>query len=143
MFKDYFCVAVGIVGGFLAKILGGWDESLFALILFMCIDYVTGVMVAGVFHKSNKTKTGTLESNAGWKGLCRKCMTLLFVIIATELDIVTGTDYIRNAVIIGFIANEVISIAENAGLMGIKLPNVITKAIEVLKEKSSENNGKD
>ena len=142
MIKDYFCVAVGIVGGFLAKILGGWDESLFALILFMCIDYVTGIMVAGVFHKSNKTKTGTLESNAGWKGLCRKCMTLLFVIIATELDLVAGTDYIRNAVIIGFIANEVISIAENAGLMGIKLPNVITKAIEVLQQKSGEDNGK-
>ena len=138
MIKDYFCVAVGIIGGFLAKILGGWDESLFALILFMCIDYVTGIMVAGLFHKSNKTKTGTLESNAGWKGLCRKCMTLLFVIIATELDIVAGTDYIRNAVIIGFIANEVISIAENAGLMGIKLPNVITKAIEVLQEKSDK-----
>lgn len=140
--KDYFCVAVGVIGGWIAKIFGGWDESLTALILFMCMDYITGIMVAGVFKKSNKSKHGTLNSNAGWKGLCKKCVTLLLVIVANELDIVAGTNYIRNAVIIGFIANEVISITENAGLMGVKLPAVITKAIEVLQEKAGEEDGK-
>lgn len=138
MIKDYVCVAVGIVGGFIAKCFGGWDESLFALVLFMCIDYITGIMVAGVFHASTKSESGALESNAGWKGLCRKCVTLFFVIVAHELDVVMHTNYIRDAVIIGFIANEVISITENAGLMGVPLPKIIIKSIEVLKHKYDE-----
>ena len=93
-------------------------------------------MVAGVFHKSNKTENGALESRAGWKGLCRKGMTLLFVLIAYRLDLALGTTYIRDAVVIGFMANELISIVENAGLMGVPLPAVITKAIEVLVKKA-------
>ena len=64
------------------------------------------------------------------------CMILLFVLIAYRLDLAIGTNYIRDAVIIGFIANELISITENAGLMGIPLPGVLTKAIDVLKKKA-------
>ena len=100
------------------------------------------LIVAGVFHNSNKTETGTLESKAGWKGLCRKCMTLLFVLIAYRLDLALGVAYIRDAVIIGFMANELISIVENAGLMGLPLPAVITKAIDVLTKKATESEGK-
>lgn len=102
----------------------------------MAIDYVTGLLVAGVFHNSGKTENGALESRAGWKGLCRKCITLLMVLVATRLDLVTGTNFIRDAVVIAFIANETISIVENAGLMGINIPPAITSAIEVLKKKS-------
>ena len=98
--------------------------------------YVTGLLVAGVFHNSGKTENGALESRAGWKGLCRKCITLLMVLVATRLDLVTGTNFIRDAVVIAFIANETISIVENAGLMGINIPPAITSAIEVLKKKS-------
>ena len=94
--------------------------------------------MAGFFHKSNKTENGGLESRAGWKGLCRKGVTLLFVLIAYRLDLTIGVDYIRNAVIIGFIANELISIVENAGLMGIPLPAVIENAIEILTQKSKD-----
>lgn len=78
-----------------------------------------------------------MESRAGWKGLCRKGVTLLFVLIAYRLDLALGVNYIRNAVIIGFMANELISITENAGLMGIPLPTVIQNAIEVLTRKAS------
>ena len=95
-----------------------------------------GLLVAGVFHNSGKTENGALESRAGWKGLCRKCITLLMVLVATRLDLVTGTNFIRDAVVIAFIANETISIVENAGLMGINIPPAITSAIEVLKKKS-------
>lgn len=137
MLKDYLCIAFGVCGSFVIKHFGGWDESLTALILFMCIDYIMGIIVASVFHKSRKTENGGLDSHAGWKGLCRKGVTLLFVIVGNELDVVAGTDYIRNAVIMGFIANEVISIVENAGLMGIELPPVITKAIEVLQQRKA------
>ena len=79
-------------------------------VVFMGIDYVSGIIVAGVFHKSRKTENGALESGIGWKGLCRKGMTLLFVLIAYRLDLAIGTTYIRDAVVIGFIANELISI---------------------------------
>ena len=121
-----------------AYFFGGWDQALVTLIIFMAIDYISGLIVAGVFHNSKKTSTGTLESRTGWKGLCRKCMTLLFVLVAYRLDLAIGVDYIRDAVIIGFIANELISIVENAGLMGIPLPAVITNAIDILTQKAEK-----
>lgn len=134
--KEGLCTGIGVVGGFIAAMFGGWDAALITLLMFMVIDYISGLIVAGVFHNSNKTETGTLESKAGWKGLCRKCMTLLFVLIAYRLDLALGVAYIRDAVIIGFMANELISIVENAGLMGLPLPAVITKAIDVLTKKA-------
>lgn len=138
--KNAICTTIGIVGGFLANLFGGWDAALATLLIFMCVDYASGLIVAGVFHKSNKTSSGTLESRAGWKGLCRKGMSLLIVLIGARLDVVIGVDYIRNAVIIGFIANETISITENAGLMGLPMPPVITKAIDVLTRKADTGN---
>lgn len=97
---------------------------------------LTGLIVAGVFHNSNKTENGSLESLAGWKGLCRKGVTLLIVLVGCRLDLVMGSNFIRDAVVIAFIANETISIVENAGLMGVPIPSVIVKAIEVLKKKA-------
>ena len=138
--KRVICTVVGMVGGFIASLFGGWSTGLVTLLIFMSIDYLSGLIVAGVFHNSPKTGTGTLESRAGWKGLCRTCMTLLFVLIAYRLDLELSTNYIREAVIIGFMANELISIVENAGLMGIPLPPVITKAIDVLTKKAESDN---
>lgn len=136
--KRVICTVVGMVGGFIASLFGGWSTGLVTLLIFMSIDYLSGLIVAGVFHNSPKTGTGTLESRAGWKGLCRKCMTLLFVLIAYRLDLELSTNYIRDAVIIGFMANELISITENAGLMGIPLPDIITKSIDVLTKKADK-----
>ena len=134
--KERICTGIGVVGGFIASLFGGWDAALITLMLFMGIDYISGLVVAGVFHNSNKSDSGTLESRAGWKGLCRKCMSILFVLIAYRLDLALGVTYIRDAVIIGFMANELISIVENAGLMGLPLPAVISKAIDVLTKKA-------
>lgn len=131
---------IGVIGGWIASMFGGWDAALTTLIMFMAVDYFTGLIVAGVFHKSEKTANGMLESRAGWKGLCRKGVTLLVVLVACRLDLIMGSSFIRDAVVIAFIANETISIIENAGLMGIPIPAVITKAIEVLKNKA-ENEG--
>ena len=133
--KQTLCAIWGLIGSAIASLFGGWDAGLATLLIFMAIDYMSGLIVAGVFHTSNKTDTGALESRAGFKGLCRKGMTLLFVLVAYRLDIVIGTNYIRDAVIIAFIANETISLVENAGLMGIPLPAVIIKAIDVLQKK--------
>ena len=137
--RQTVCTGVGIVGSTIATLFGGWDNGLVTLLIFMVIDYASGLIVAGVFKKSPKTDTGALESKAGWKGLCRKCMTLVFVLIAYRLDLTIGTNYIRDAVIIAFIANETISLVENAGLMGVPLPAVITKAIDVLQKKADQN----
>ncbi|RFZ79844.1 holin [Lacrimispora amygdalina] len=134
--KNSICTAVGVVGSFIASLFGGWDTGIGTLVLFMGIDFFSGLAVAGIFKKSTKTETGALESKAGFKGLCRKCMTLLFVLIAYRLDLAIGTNYIRDAVIIGFMANELISIVENAGLMGIPMLPVIKEAIDLLKKKA-------
>lgn len=134
--KEMICTAVGLAGSFVAKAFGGWDSALVTLLFFMVVDYISGLVVAGVFHKSKKSENGALESHAGWKGLCKKGMTLLFVLIAYRLDLALGLDFVRTTVIIGFMANELISIVENAGLMGIKLPAVLSKAIDILTQKA-------
>ena len=131
---------VGAVGGFIAMAFGGWSDALITLIVFMSVDYITGLTVAGIFKKSKKSENGALESRAGFKGLCRKGVALLIVLVATRLDVVMKTTYIEDAVIIAFIANESISIIENAGLMGIPIPSVITKAIDILKKESEKAN---
>ena len=132
---------LGCAGSVIASLFGGWGAALVTLLIFMGVDYVTGLIVAGVFHTSEKTENGTLESRAGWKGLCRKGVTLLVVLVACRLDLMMGSNFIRDAVVIAFVANETISIIENAGLMGIPIPAVITKAIEVLKKKAESEEG--
>lgn len=140
--KNVVCTAAGIIGSFVASMFGGWTASLTTLIIFMAVDYVTGLVVAGVFHNSPKTETGALESRAGLKGLIRKAMVLLFVLIGYRLDLAMGLTYIKDAVCIAFIANELLSIVENAGLMGLPIPSVVTNAIDILKKKSTGETGK-
>lgn len=136
--KTGFLTGIGVLGSAVASLFGGWDAAIGTLLIFMGIDYVTGLMVAGIFHRSAKSETGALESGAGWKGLCRKGVTLLIVIIAHRLDLLLGTTMIRDAVVIAFVANETISIIENAGLMGVPIPAAITKAIDVLNAKANQ-----
>lgn len=126
---------LGVVGGAISSYLGGWDTALQTLIIFMALDYITGLIVAGVFHKSTKSESGALESRAGFKGLCRKGVALLIVLMGCQLDLMAGTDFIRDACVIAFVTNEALSIIENAGLMGVPVPEVITKGIEILKSK--------
>ena len=134
--KAILLTITGALGGFFASLFGGWSAALTTLILFMGFDYITGLIVAGVFKNSTKSATGSLESRAGFKGLCRKGVTLLIVLVACRLDIVIGTTYIKDAVVITFVANETISIIENAGLMGVPIPEVLKKAIDVLNDKT-------
>ena len=143
-YKDTICTVIGLIGGAIAALFGGWDTALQTLVIFIAIDYITGLVVAGVFHASPKTKTGALESKAGWKGLIRKGETLLIVLVACQLDAVIGGSFVRDAAIIGFSSNEAISIVENAGLMGLPIPAAITKAIDILKQRAeTPEKGKD
>ena len=141
MSKNFLCGIVGIIGGFFATLFGGWDIGMRTLIIFMIVDYVSGLALAGIFRKSPKSKNGALSSKIGYKGLCKKFLTLLYVMIGHHLDLMLGIDYVRNAIIICFCMNELISIVENSGQMGIPIPKVITESIEVLRSKSGE--GKD
>lgn len=128
----------GCIGGSISSLLGGWDMAIQTLVIFMAADYITGLIVAGVFKNSNKSENGTLDSKAGWKGLCRKGGTLLIVLIASRMDIVLGSSFIRDAVVVGYIANESLSIIENAGLMGIPIPDPIKNGIDALTGKGDK-----
>ncbi len=139
--KNAICTAFGIVGSLIASAFGGWTASLTTLLIFMGIDYISGLIVAGVFHKSPKTETGSLESRAGFKGLIRKVTILLLVLVGYRLDIAVGSSYIKDAVCIAFIVNEVISIVENAGLMGLPVPAALIKAVDILKKKGATEDG--
>ena len=141
--KSIICSIIGTVGSAIAYALGGWDASVITLLVFMGIDYMTGFILAIVFHKSPKSQTGAYDSKVGWKGLVKKCITILFIVISVLLDILLNTTYIRDAVCIAFIVNELISIVENAGLMGIPIPAIITKAIDILKSKTEVNQDED
>lgn len=138
--KNTICTITGtITGAFVASLFGGLDEALTGLIIFMAIDYITGLMVAGIFHNSTKSESGKIESKASFKGLCRKCVVLLLVLIGARLDTITGSTYIRDGICVAFIVNELISIVENASCMGLPIPNVLMNAINILKSKTTEN----
>lgn len=136
--KNVICAIFGIIGGFIANAFGGWSAALTTLLIFMGVDYISGLILAGVFHASPKSEDGTLESYAGWKGLVRKGMTLLIVLIGARLDLMLGVNYIRDAMVIAFCVNELLSIIENMGLMGVPMPEILTNAIEMLKSKSEK-----
>ena len=130
--------ALGVAGSALIWAFGKWDTAIQTLLIFMAVDYLTGLAVAGFWRKSPKTKTGGLNSTAGLKGLLRKCAVLCMVLIANMLDRVTGTNFVRDAVIIAYIINEAVSIIENIGIMGVPVPKALVNAIDALKSKEEE-----
>lgn len=134
--KSSFLLVVGTAGTFIAELFGGWGEDMQSLLIFMGIDFLLGLIIAAVWQKSGKSENGALSSWSAWKGLMRKGASLMVVLMAHRLDMMIGVDYIRTAVVIAFCADELISIVENLGIMGIPLPEVITRAIDVLKDKS-------
>ncbi|MBO4734332.1 MAG: phage holin family protein [Clostridia bacterium] len=135
-YKEVISAAAGTAGAIIVKLTGGWNGALCTLLIFMAADYLTGLILAAVFKKSPKSNNGSLESRAGWKGLARKGITLLIVMLAFRLDALTNQSFIASGVIIAFITNEAISITENAALIGIPLPNALIKAIDVMKTNS-------
>ena len=140
--KDIFCFCCACVSSAILSLVGGITMPFIILLIFMCTDYITGLILSGVFKKSKKTESGGLSSEIGFKGLIKKVCIIICVIVANMLDYVLKTNYIRNVVIISFITNEVISIIENLGLIGVKIPKVITNAIDILKGKEEDENAK-
>lgn len=134
--KEILCSVCGAVGAAIATAFGGWSDGLTTLIIFMSVDYVTGLLLA-VMGKSKNTETGHLSSGACWRGLVKKGVCLLIVLVGCRLDLLSGTTYIRDATVVAFCVSEVISILENASLMGVPIPAVITNAIDLLKNNES------
>lgn len=118
------------IGGWLGYFLGGCDGLLYALIAFVVIDYITGVMCAITNH--------TLSSEVGFKGICRKVLIFLLVGIANILDIyVIGSgSVLRTAVIFFYISNEGVSLLENAAHLGLPVPEKIKTVLEQLHDRS-------
>ena len=120
------------VGGWFGYFLGGCDGLLYALIAFVAIDYITGVMCA--------INDKALSSEVGFKGICRKVLIFLLVGIANVLDVqVIGTGCIlRTAVIFFYISNEGISLLENAAHLGLPVPAKMKAVLEQLHDKSEK-----
>ena len=136
--KNIILIVISAVGGFIAEHLGGVDKMLVTLIIFMAVDYITGVMVALFWRRSTKTDSGGASSKEGFKGIVKKICILLLVGLAHELDVVMGVDYTRALAIMFFLGNEGLSILENVGLMGVPYPEFIKKALEVMKDKGKD-----
>ena len=120
------------IGGWLGYFLRGCDGLLYALIAFVVIDYITGVMCAITNH--------TLSSEVGFKGICRKVLIFLLVGIANILDIyVIGSgSVLRTAVIFFYISNEGVSLLENAAHLGLPVPEKIKTVLEQLHDRSTK-----
>ena len=126
-------VTFAALGGWLGLFLGGWDGALYALIAFITIDYITGVVCAIVDR--------SLSSDVGFKGICRKIVILALVGVGSILDrqIVGSGGMIRTAVIFYYLSNEGVSILENAARLGLPVPEKLKNALEQLKNEEDNN----
>lgn len=136
--REMFYTIMLSIGSALSYFIGGVDTMFIVLCVFLGIDYITGIIVALVFKTSTKTDSGKLNSMVSFKGLCKKIYVLILVGVSHLLDVVLGTDFVRGGVMFAFIANETISIIENAALMGIPIPKVLLKAIDILHEREEQ-----
>lgn len=132
--KLHIAAAGGLLGYLINMLFGGWSDLLTTLIIFMIIDYVTGILLAAVFNKSTKTKGGGLSSAVGLKGIVKKVAELALAAVAYRLELATGVG-IMSLVVGALIATEAMSIMENTGRMGIlpeRVQRIFTKAIDFL-----------
>lgn len=132
--RYYVDLIIGIIGSFISYLFGGWNTMIQTLLLFMVLDYLTGIIVAGVFHKSSKSASGALSSKAGFKGLAKKIVILIVICLTYRIDIMLNlNNTLYSIVVIAYITNESISILENAMAMGIPVPKKLEEAIENMK----------
>ena len=120
------------MGGALGAVLGGWDGFLYALVLFVAVDYLTGVLVAVMRRK--------LSSEAGFRGIARKVVIFCLVAVAQVIDvqIIRNGSVVRTAVIFFYLSNEGISIVENAAALGLPVPRKLKDVLEQLKDGSEK-----
>ena len=136
--KDLVGTVAGLISGMVINYLGGWDFALETLVLFMCIDFGLGLYIAAVLHKSPKTDSGALSSHKGFVGLSKKFVVLIIIGCMNRIDIFIGVSYLRYVAIVSYMVIELVSIIENAGVMGVPIPDIVKKAIDLLNEKMED-----
>jgi toxin secretion/phage lysis holin len=127
----------GVFGAIIIELFGGWNAGLTTLLIFIGVDYLSG-MVAAFCGKSTKSEDGRLLSDAGGRGLIKKGAIMLVVIVAYRLDLIIKSGYLLDAVVVALIVNETISILENLGAIGVPIPAVIKRVLTALNDKVGE-----
>jgi len=131
MLENIFKTITAIFGASVTYLFGEWSILLQMLLTLVLVDYSTGLLASGY--------EGKLSSKVGFKGILKKVMIFAMVAVAHAIDSVLGENhFFRDATIFFYLANEVLSIIENTGRMGIPIPSVLSKAVDVLKDKSNE-----
>lgn len=118
------------LGGITVGLLGGWDVALQVLVVFVVIDYITGVIAAAI--------EGKLDSRVGFVGIAKKILLFVPIVIAAKLDLVLNTNVLRSIAIFFYLANEGLSVLENLGRVGVPLPEALKRALEQLRKKGEE-----
>lgn len=136
---DKVMKALAAIAGALAGLFGEWNTALTILVIVMAMDYITGVIVAAM-HRSPKTEGGGLSSKVGFIGLARKGFMILIVLLATLLDRAVGNSAMvfQTAMVFYYIANEGLSILENADLMGVPFPTFLRERLESMREEKQK-----
>ena len=132
--KNIVSIVTGAIGSLLINLIGKPTDDLIILLVLMTIDLIVGFLISAIWQKSTKTDSGKLSSKVMFKGIVKKFFTLVIVVIAFQLDKLLVMNVIRHIVIIAFIVEEVLSITENIAITGIKIPTIITKALDVLEK---------
>ena len=132
--KNIVSIVTGAIGSLLINLIGKPTDDLIILLVLMTIDLIVGFLISAIWQKSTKTDSGKLSSRVMFKGIVKKFLTLVIVVIAYQLDILLAMNVIRHIVIIAFIVEEILSITENIAITGIKIPAIITKALDVLEK---------
>lgn len=134
--KRGFCTIMGIgIAGYI-EIIQKIDAGILLLLVLMAVDYLTGLFISLVLKRSRKTPRGRCSSAVAFTGLVKKCSMLAFVLIGFLLDNFLHQTFFADAICVAFIVNELISVTENAGIMGIPIPSVISDALELLNKKN-------
>ena len=123
-----FKTVVALGGGAASYLFGGWSSLLGILVAFVVIDYISGFVAAGI--------EGKLASSVGLRGIAKKVFIFVIVAVAHLADQAAGTSIIRDAAIFFYLANELLSIVENSGRIGLPVPPLIAQAVEMLQGKS-------
>jgi len=130
-FNIIYKTGAAVIGAVIGYLFGGWSELLGILLAFVVLDYMTGILAA--------SKEGTLRSAVGFKRIPKKVMIFLLVAVGHLIDRAVGTNGLfRDATIFFYLANELLSIIENAGRMGLPIPEQIKQAVEILQGKSEK-----
>ena len=133
---------IGLFLSFITTLFVGFTIGVQVLLIFFIADYITGFL-DGVFGVSDKTSSGKLNSKIGLRGIVKKVFMLILVMVGNQCDLLLNVNFVRDCVIFALISNELISLLENIGLMGVHYPQILNNIIDVLNNKSNRTNSAD